>query len=327
MLNIAIVSGGDSGEFEVSLKSGKQVELNLDKTKFRPFLIHITKNQWVCTLEEVEFPINRHDFSLTLASGRITFDCVFIAIHGTPGENGILQGYFELQGLPYTSCDVTTSALTFNKSFCKNVVGSYGIFTSKSIHLFREGGDAARKVKELLSLPVFIKPNNGGSSVGMSKVNQWDELEDAIEKAFHEDDQILAEEFIKGRELTCGVIRSKGKVIALPVTEIISKKDFFDFEAKYQDGLANEVVPAEIPEFWADECRKISCLLYEKLNCSGVVRFDYIHDGSRFCFLEVNTVPGLSEQSIVPKMVKAQGWTITDFYTMLIEESLEKMNG
>jgi D-alanine-D-alanine ligase len=323
MLNIAIVAGGDSGEYEISLKSGRQVEMNLDRSRFIPFLINIRKDKWTHLDGSDQIDIDKNDFSLSLGNTRIHFDAVFNAIHGTPGENGKLQGYFDILGIPYTSCDVTTSAITFNKSFCKNVVASYGIDTARSVHLFKEEKEVKKTILKKLVLPVFIKPNNGGSSVGMSKVTHPEEIEDALARAFHEDDEILVEEFIEGRELTCGVLRSKGEIINFPVTEIISKKEFFDFEAKYKEGLASEVVPANIPLQFSDECKKISRFLYSRLNCKGVVRFDYIFSNERFFFLEVNTVPGLSEQSIIPKMTRAHGWTVTELYTRLIEECLK----
>ena len=324
MLNIAIISGGDSGEYEVSVKSAKQVEIHLDRSKFKPFLISIKGSRWFFLQDGKEIPIDKNDFSLSLPEGKIKFDLVFNAIHGSPGEDGKLPGYFDMLGIPYSSSDVTTSALTFNKSFCKKVVESWSVNTARSVHLFRNTENPLSKIWENVSLPCFVKPNNGGSSVGMSKVNAPDELEPAIEKAFSEDNEILVEEFIKGRELTCGVLRSEGKILALPVTEIISKKEFFDFEAKYQDGLAQEVVPADIPGEVSSECKALSVLLYEKLNCKGVVRFDYILKNNIFFFLEVNTVPGLSEQSIVPKMARAHGWTMTELFSRLIEEGLKK---
>lgn len=323
MLNVAILSGGDSGEYEISVKSGKQVEKHLDRRKFKPFIVLVRGSSWSCFYDGEEFPVDKNDFSLDLPGRKIRFDVVFNAIHGTPGEDGKMLGYFDLLGIPYTSCDVTTSALTFNKSFCKKVVASYDVRTARSLHLFRSTKDPLSRVWENLSLPVFVKPNNGGSSVGMSKVNTPDELESAITKAFHEDNEILIEEFISGRELTCGVLRTKGKIVALPVTEIISKKEFFDYEAKYQDGLAREVVPAEISDELSKDCQSVSTMLYEKLNCKGVVRFDYILHRNQFHFLEVNTVPGLSEQSIVPKMARARGWTMKELFTKMIEEAIK----
>ena len=320
MLNVAIVAGGDSGEFGISMKSGKQVLSHIDREKFYPFLIVIRGKNWNCTVDRKKIPIDKNDFSITIDGKKIRFQIVFNAIHGTPGENGKLQGYFDMLGIPYTSCDVTTSALTFNKSFCKDVVASYGIKTAKSIHLFKNGDNAVKQILAELSLPVFVKPNNGGSSVGMSKVSFEKDLNDALTKAFKEDAEILVEEFIQGRELTCGVLRTEGQIVSMPVTEIISRKEYFDFEAKYKKGLAEEVVPAEVSRYNSERCREISQMLYEKLNCKGVVRFDYIFTGEEFYFLEVNTVPGLSTASIVPRMARAHGWTFRELITRLISE-------
>ena len=322
MLNIAIVAGGDSGEYGISIGSGRQVEKNIDRSKFVPYLIEIRGERWVCRQGRQVLHVDRNDFSLRVGTKKIRFDAVFNAIHGTPGENGILQGYFDLLNIPYTSCDVMTSALTFNKAYCKAVVASCGVPVARSLHLFARNRPSAARVLDTLTLPCFVKPNNGGSSVGMSKVKRRKDLGPALVRAFAEDDEILVEEFIPGRELTCGVIRTRGGVVALPVTEVISKKEFFDYEAKYTDGLAEEVVPAEISEEASIRCKTISVMLYEKLNCKGVVRFDYIFDGETFCFLEVNTVPGLSEASIVPKMARAHGWTFTELITRLLEETL-----
>ncbi|MCX6267316.1 MAG: D-alanine--D-alanine ligase [Bacteroidetes bacterium] len=326
MLNVAIVAGGDSGEYGISMKSGKQVELNIDREIFRPFLIEIKGKSWNYRIGFNKFPVDKNDFSLTIGKRKIRFDIVFIAIHGTPGENGKLQGYFDMLGIPYTSCDATTSALTFNKSFCKNIVSAYGIKTAKSLHFFHQDEDNAKRILSELSLPVFVKPNNGGSSVGMSRVNLKKELPPALAKAFHEDTEILVEEFIGGRELTCGVLRSGNELIAFPVTEIISKKEYFDYEAKYKKGMASEVVPADLPKKLSGHCQDISRLLYEKLNCKGVVRFDYIFTGEDFYFLEVNTVPGMSSASIVPKMAQAYGWSFKYLITTLIYQELKIKN-
>jgi D-alanine-D-alanine ligase len=320
MYNIAIVAGGNSGEYDISMKSGRQVELYMDFGIFRPFLIEIKGTKWQYKLESKAFPIDKNDFTLTIGKRKVRFDAVFNAIHGTPGEDGRLQGYFDMLGIPYTSCGVTTSALSFNKSFCKDVVAHYGIDVARHVHLYKgdKGGEAL--VEKKLALPVFVKPNNGGSSVGMSKVNYKKDLKAALEKAFREDDEILVEEFIGGRELTCGVIKSGGEIIAFPVTEIISKKEFFDFEAKYQPGMADEVVPAKIPVKVSEKCREISMYLFNRLNCKGIVRFDYIFTGKKFYFLEVNTVPGITSASIVPKMAKAYGWSYTELITNLLNE-------
>ena len=322
MLNVAIVAGGDSGEYGISMQSGKQVELNMDRDRFRPFLIEVRGKNWNYRIGPKKFPVDKNDFSLVIGRRKIRFDVVFIAIHGTPGENGKLQGYFDMLDIPYTSSDVTTSALTFNKSFCKEVVASCQVKTAKSMHLFRNRKHGVKDILGELSLPVFVKPNNGGSSVGMSKVTHEEGLAPALEKAFLEDDEILVEEFVRGRELTCGVVRSAGKVTAFPVTEIVTKKDYFDYEAKYKKGMAEEIVPANLTAEQSDHCQDISRLLYDRLNCKGVVRFDYIYSGNDFYFLEVNTVPGLTGASIVPKMALAHGWTIRELISRLISEVL-----
>jgi D-alanine-D-alanine ligase len=268
------------------------------------------------------YPVNKNDFSIDMLGEKITFDCVFIAIHGTPGEDGKLQGYFDMLGIPYTSCDHATSALTFNKYFCKNYISNFGVKTAKSIYITRHGQMISEEILQELKLPVFVKPNNGGSSVGMSKVNKSAELNPALEKAFKEDDELLVEEYIKGREITCGVLNYKRKLLILPVTEIISKKEYFDYEAKYTPNLSDEIVPAQIPEADYKECQETSAMLYEKLNCKGVVRFDYIFNDSGMYFLEVNTVPGLTEASIVPKMAKTYGLTLQQLFSMLVEEAM-----
>jgi D-alanine-D-alanine ligase len=322
MLNVAIVCGGDSGDFDVSVKSGGQVYQHLDREKYTPYLIEISRKGWICRMDGREIPLEKNDFTITINRKKIRFDVVFNAIHGTPGEDGKLQGYFDMLGLPYTSSGVTTSALTFNKSFCKKVVAAGGVKTANSVHLYRRTLDPVYAIWEEVSFPCFVKPNNGGSSVGMSKVNAAEEMESALERAFKEDNEVLVEEFIQGRELTCGVIRTEDSVVALPVTEIISKKDFFDFEAKYKEGLAEEVVPADVPEDVSAKCKAISLNLYEKLNCRGVVRFDYIYSDFEFYFLEVNTVPGLSEQSIVPKMARAHGWSVSQLFEKMIDETM-----
>lgn len=323
MLQVAIVAGGDSGEYGISMKSGRQVELFMDRSRFIPFLIEIRGKSWNYMADRKRFPVHKDDFTLLIGRKRIHFDMVFNAIHGTPGEDGKLQGYLDMLHIPYTSCNVTTSALTFNKHVCKGMVAGYGYQTAKSRHYKMNDRHIDQTILKELSLPVFVKPNNGGSSVGMSRVNHWDQLKAALEKAFQEDDEILVEEYVHGRELTCGVLRTKGKITALPVTEIIPKGEFFDYEAKYRKGMSDEVVPAMIPEKVHSKCREISSDLYKKLNCKGIVRFDFIFTGKHFYFLEVNTVPGLTKASIVPKMAAAHGWDFTEMISRIIEEDLK----
>ena len=321
--NIAIVSGGDSGEYEISIQSGKVVEKYLSKEKYNTYPVIIKGSDWFhrCNHNN-EYEIDKNDFSLSMVGEKIKFDCVFIAIHGTPGEDGKLQGYFDMLGIPYTTCDHVISALTFNKHLTKQVVGNFDVNTARSVMVHKAAQLSTGEILESLKLPLFVKPNNGGSSVGMSRVNNSGELAPALDRALREDDQVLIEEFIQGREITCGVLKTKGEVVTLPVTEIISKKEFFDFEAKYDPALAEEIVPAQIPAATYSSCQEISADLYRKLDCRGVVRFDYIFNETGIYFLEVNTVPGLTEASIVPKMAMAMGYDLSEFFEMLVEEAL-----
>lgn len=322
---IAFVTGGYSSEAVISYKSAITIEKNLDATKFDVYRIDITPDAWFHpTATGEKIPVKRDDFTIEINGNKIRFDAVFIGIHGTPGEDGKLQGYFDLLNLPYTSCDATSSAITFNKRYTTAVAGASGFHVAKSIHLFQSNYRKEDIGSWDLKFPVFVKPNNGGSSIGMSRVNVREELEAGIEKAFKEDDQVLIEEFIAGREFTIGVFKSKGAVITLPFTEIITENEFFDFEAKYQ-GKSKEVTPAECSQDTADKVRKAAAGIYSVFNCRGVVRMDFIfNDVDKTPYLlEINTVPGQSAASIVPQQVAAMGVSLTDFYSMLIEEALE----
>jgi len=321
---IAFVTGGYSSEAVISYKSAITIEKNIDTTKFDVYRIDITPEEWFHpTASGEKIPVRRDDFSLLINNKVIKFDAVFIGIHGTPGEDGKLQGYFDLLNLPYTSCDATSSAITFNKRYTTAVAGASGFHVAKSIHIFKSNFNPEDTLTWELKFPVFVKPNNGGSSIGMSRVNVKEDLNAAIEKAFKEDNQVLVEEYIAGREFTIGVFKSKGRIITLPFTEIITENEFFDFEAKYQ-GKSKEVTPAECSQDTADKVRKAAAGIYSVFNCRGVVRMDFIfNDENKMPYLlEINTVPGQSAASIVPQQVAAMGVSLTDFYTMLIEEAL-----
>ncbi len=323
---IAFLTGGYSGEAVISYKSAITIENNLDSEKYDVYKIDIHPTGWWHEDEDGnEVAVDKNDFSITVNAGKITFDAVLIGIHGTPGEDGKLQGYFDMLKIPYTSCDAATSALTFNKRYTVAVASFGGINVAKSIHLFKYNAPRAEDILNTLELPVFVKPNNGGSSIGISKVNEKEVLQEALDKAFNEDEQVLVEEFIKGREFTIGVFKSKGDIITLPITEVISKKDFFDYEAKYVAGFSEEVTPANVEEAIADKIRMAAKRVYEILNCRGIVRIDFIYNADKQApyMLEVNTVPGQSEASIVPQQVKAMGWTLKYFYSALIEECFD----
>ena len=321
---IALVTGGYSGESVISYKSAVTIKNNIDPEKWICHTIDITTSGWFYSIADGEkIAVDKNDFSITVAGEKIVFDAVLIGLHGTPGEDGKLQGYFDCLNIPYTTCNAATSALTFNKRYTVAVAAFGGLKVARSLHLFKHIPVTIAEILTALKLPVFVKPNNGGSSIGMSKVSSTDGLQEALDKAFKEDNQVLVEEFIKGREFTIGVFKSKGNVITLPMTEIITSKEFFDFEAKY-DGSTEEVTPAITEASVAAKVSSAAKQAYAIFNCNGVVRIDFIYDEitSEPCLLEINTVPGQSEASIVPKQVKAMGWSLKEFYSALIEEAV-----
>jgi len=324
--NIAFVTGGYSTEAVISYKSAETIEQHIDRDRYSVYKIDITPNGWFYEDGHgKKVAVQRDDFSISIDSKKILFDAVLIGIHGTPGEDGKLQGYFDMVGLPYTSCDAATSGLTFNKRYTVAVAAFGGVHVARSVHLFKDRPVSPEAILQQVTLPVFVKPNNGGSSIGMSKVNHAADLPAALEKAFKEDTQVLVEEFISGREFTVGVFKTKEKIIVLPITEVRSKKEFFDYEAKYE-GMSEEITPAQIDEAMADRIRAEARKVYELFNCRGVVRIDFIYNEANQApyMLEINTVPGQSEASIVPQQVKAMGWTLKEFYTALIEEALSR---
>jgi D-alanine-D-alanine ligase len=323
---IAFVTGGYSTEAEISYKSALTIEKNIDKEKFSVYTIDITPDGWFHYLPGGgKIKVNKNDFTLQIDDSKISFDAVLIGIHGTPGEDGKLQGYFDLMNLPYTSCDAATSALTFNKRYTVAVASFAGIDVAHSLHLFKHSPIPASEIASKLKMPVFVKPNNGGSSIGMSKVNVKEDLETALSKAFREDEQVLVEEFVSGPEYTVGVFKSASGITVLPITQVESKKEFFDYEAKYQ-GMSIETTPAIMDADREAKIRDAARKVYEVFNCRGVVRIDFIFNETvgRPYLLEINTVPGQSEASIVPQQVRAMGWTLKQFYSALIEDALSR---
>lgn len=326
--NIALVMGGYSDECVVSLASGKQVYESLDREKYNVYQIVIDKTGWYHLREdESHGPVDKNDFSITVNDQKIRFDLAFIIIHGTPGENGMLQGYFDMIGLPYTTCGFYCSALTFNKGYCNPVVKGFGVVSVAQSEIVRKGD--AVDVDALVSrlgLPVFVKPASGGSSVATSKVKTKEDLMPAIRWALEKDCAVMVEQFIQGREFDCGVIRSRGKLHVFPITELIPKggHEFFDYEAKY-NGFADEVTPAQVEPEIAGHIQQVSAQLYDLLDCRGMVRFDFIYNTDRheLFFLEVNTIPGQSAESIVPKQARTVGISTTELYDMIIESVTE----
>lgn len=323
---IALVTGGYSGEAEISYLSATTMQKNTDTELFDVHKIDISPNGWVYEDEKgMKSVVNRSDFSIIHSGEKISFDAVMMCIHGTPGEDGKLQGYFDMLHLPYTSCDAATSSLTFNKRYTVAVAAFSGIKVARSLHLFSHAPLSPEAILQQLSLPAFVKPNNGGSSIGMSKVSHAKDLQPALDKAFNEDSQVLVEEFIKGRELTIGVYRNGAEIVPLPMTEIITEQEFFDFEAKYH-GKSKEVTPAEVDEEMGSKIREAAKKIYSVFNCRGVVRIDFIYNenDNEPYLLEINTVPGQSEASIVPQQVRASGITLKEFYTIIINAALKQ---
>jgi D-alanine-D-alanine ligase len=320
---IALLSGGDSGEYEISLKSAAEVEKQIDKNAYEVFTISLRGGAWYYMDAEGErTDVDKNDFSLLISGERIHFDLAFILIHGTPGEDGRLPAYFEMIGLPYTSCNPYVSSITFHKYYSHSIARTLGLNTADTYYLRKGQPYDAGEIEDFCGLPCFVKPCKGGSSVGMSLVRHADELNKAIDRAMEEDDEIVVDSFIHGTEITCAILQTKQGMLALPLCEIVSKNDFFDYEAKYTDGMADEIVPARVSLEVEQQCKTVSAYLYNKLNCKGIVRFDFILSDNELFLLEANTIPGLSANSIVPKMVRNMGYSLKDFYTMIIEASL-----
>lgn len=317
---IAIVAGGDSSELPVSLRSAQGIYSFIDKERYNLYIVEMEGHRWEVILPDgSKTPIDRNDFSFNEAGEKKNFDFAYITIHGTPGENGILQGYFDLIDIPYSSCDVLASAITFNKFTCNQYLKGFGIRVSESL-ILRKGFEILdEEVVNKIGLPCFIKPNAGGSSFGVSKVKTKEDIQPAIEKAFHESNEVMIEAFMKGTEITCGCYKTKDKEVVFPITEVVSANEFFDYGAKY-NGESQEITPARIPEETAERVRLLTAAIYDILGCSGLIRVDYIiTEGEKINLLEVNTTPGMTATSFIPQQVRAAGMDIKDVMTDIIE--------
>ncbi|MDA3890689.1 MAG: D-alanine--D-alanine ligase [Salinivirgaceae bacterium] len=323
MKTIAIVCGGYSKEDVISYKSAEQIEEGLDKSRYIVYKVFVSRQAWVVKTNAIDLPIDKNDFSFIHKGVKIRFDAVFMAIHGSPGEDGKLQSYFEMLNIPISTCNAFVAALTFNKYATKAYLKGYGIESAKAVVVRNDLHVDENSIIEKLGLPIFVKPNNGGSSFGVSKVKEKGQLKEAIEKALVEDVEAILEEFIEGKEVTDGVYCYGNEITALPITEIVSKTEFFDFEAKYE-GLSDEITPARLSDEQTYECQSLSEKIYKLLNCKSLVRIDYIIRDNKFYFMEVNTVPGMSKESIIPQQVRATGMSVTDFYSKLIEDAIER---
>lgn len=320
--NIAIIAGGDSSEYEVSLKSAAGLDSFIDKEQYDRYLVTIKQGEWVVHLPEGKVPIDKNDFSFLESGEKRRFDFAYITIHGTPGEDGRLQAYFDLIGLPYSSCGMLASAVTFNKFVCNQYLHNFGVKIARSIHLFRGEHVVASEVVQQLGLPLFVKPSDGGSSFGVTKVLNEDEIQPAIEKAFREGKEVVIESFIEGTEVTCGIYKTRKDERILPVTEVVTENEFFDYNAKY-NGQVREITPARLSQEWTERVQAETSKIYDLLGAKGLIRVDYIipADGEPV-LLEVNTTPGMTATSFIPQQVRAAGLDIHEVMTEIIENEL-----
>ena len=322
--NIAVVYGGDSSEFVVSVKSSENVYNAITEAGFAAWKVQIKGLDWdVYEDGQIVAAVDKSDFSFVKDGKKIQFDFAYITIHGTPGEDGKLQGYFDLVKVPYSTCGVYSSALTFNKYFCSNYLRNFGITMAKSVRLFKGDKIDADQLIEKLGLPVFVKPNAGGSSFGVTKVKEKAQLQEALELAMTESDDILVEEFIDGKEFTCGLVKIGPEKIVFPVTEVIPQNEFFDYEAKYVAGKTDEITPARISQELTQKIQQLSSKIYDLCDCSGIVRIDYILKDGEFYFLEVNTTPGMTATSFVPQQIAAMNRKLSDVLGMIINDKLK----
>lgn len=319
---IAIIAGGDSSEYEVSMNSAKGIYSFIDKEKYNLYLVELTRQKWEAILTDgSRTPINKNDFSFMENGVKVKPDFAYITIHGTPGENGILQGYFELLGIPYSTCDVLVSALTFSKFTLNQYLKSFGIRVAESMLVNKQHEVSEDLIIEKIGLPCFIKPNASGSSFGVTKVKTREQIRPALQAAFEESDDVMIEAFMDGIELANGCYKTKEKSVILPITEVVSQNEFFDYNAKYK-GEVTEITPARLSPELTDRVQKLSSAIYDILKCKGIVRIDYIiTEGEKINMLEVNTTPGMTATSFIPQQVRAAGLDIKEVMTDIIENA------
>lgn len=322
---VAIIAGGDSSEHEVSMNSAKGIYSFIDKERYNLYIVELSKKAWEAVLPDgTRSKIDKNDFSFMDGSNRVKPDFAYITIHGTPGENGILQGYFELLDIPYSTCDVLVSAMTFSKFTLNQYLKGFGIRVAESMLVNKRFGIDNKDVVEKIGLPCFIKPNASGSSFGVTKVKTEDDIQPALEAAFAESDDVMIEAFMDGIELANGCYKTKEKSVVFPITEVVSDNEFFDYNAKYK-GEVTEITPARLSPELTDRVKKLTSAIYDILGCKGIVRIDYIiTEGEKINMLEINTTPGMTSTSFIPQQVKAAGLDIKDVMTDIIEEGLNR---
>lgn len=322
---VAIIAGGDSSEHEVSMNSAKGIYSFIDKEKYNLYIVELSKKAWEAVLPDgTRSKIDKNDFSFMDGENKVKPDFAYITIHGTPGENGILQGYFELLDIPYSTCDVLVSAMTFSKFTLNQYLKGFGIRVAESMLVNKRFGIDNKDVVKKIGLPCFIKPNASGSSFGVTKVKTEDQIQPALEAAFAESDDVMIEAFMDGIELANGCYKTRNKSVVFPITEVVSDNEFFDYNAKYK-GEVTEITPARLSPELTERVKKLTSAIYDILGCKGIVRIDYIiTEGEKINMLEINTTPGMTATSFIPQQVRAAGIDIKDVMTDIIEEGLEK---
>ena len=321
-LRIALLAGGDSSEREIALNSAHQISESLNREKYDVKVIDLHHRSWAYTENGKRYEMDKNDFSLTVEGIRYEFDYALIIIHGTPGEDGKLQGYLDMMGIPYSSCSQVSSTITFDKVSTKRAVAQRGINVAKEVFLHKSETYNAEAIVAELGLPLFVKPNASGSSFGVTRVTSVEQIEAAVALAFTESEEVLIEECITGREFGCGVLITKEQELVLPITEIVSKNAFFDYEAKYTAGMSDEITPAPISEEWAKMLAHDAVEAYKACRCRGIVRIDFIitEEGKAY-IIEVNSIPGMSSGSIVPKQARTAGISLGELYDMVISDT------
>ena len=325
--NIAVIYGGYSSEEVVSRKSAEGVLSFIDKDKYNLYPVLITRDKWSVELNGSTWPVDKAEFSAEINGQKVSFDFAYITIHGTPAEDGILQGYLKMLNVPHSTCDVLAAAVTFNKFVCNHYLKSFGVNVANSVLLRQSHPYEVKDIALKTGFPCFVKPNAGGSSFGVTKVRELSELEPAIEKAFKESDEVIIEQFLEGTEVTCGLYKTAEKAVIFPITEVVSTNEFFDFEAKYTPGKAHEITPARISDELTLSIKKQSSIIYDLIGCKGIVRMDYIISDNSPFLLEVNTTPGMTITSFIPQQIRAAGMDIKEVFTDVIEDCIARHKG
>lgn len=322
--NVVVIAGGNSSEYGISLQSGNHIFSEIEEERYDKYLMILHGRDWQVEINGEKYPVDKNDFSFEKAGQKINFDFAYITIHGNPGENGMLQGYLDMMGIPYSTCNTLVEALTFDKYTCTNYLQGFGIPTTNPVLLVKGKEYDREAILKAVGLPCFVKPNAEGSSFGVSKVKDAAAFEQAIAVAFEKCNEILVESFIEGTEFTCGLYKAGGKKVVFPVAEVISKTEFFDYDAKYNAALSDEIIPGRFSEEVTEKIQSTAAEIYDILRCEGIIRIDGFVQGEEIIILEVNTTPGMTANSFIPKMAKAMQLPLRNILTEIIEDKLNR---